>query len=123
METIVIHNENQNLVLIDSVVYSVENGVPCTLIFALQDVTEVTIPETVTNIYSIAFRYCNSLLTITIPNSVNEIGTQAFAACYKLKEINYSGTKADWNTIIKQPNWNSNTGSYLINCTDGTIKK
>ncbi len=123
METIEIHNENQHLVLMDSVVYSVEGGVPCALIFALQSVTDVIIPDAVTSIYSVAFRYCDSLLTISIPDSINEIGSQAFVACYKLKEINYSGTKADWNIIIKQPDWNSNTGSYLINCTDGTIKK
>ena len=37
--------------------------------------------------------------------------------------ITYTGTQAQWNAISKGSNWNYNTGSYTIHCTDGDIAK
>ena len=58
-----------------------------------------------------------------IGNGVTSISSNAFYGCRGLKEIHFTGTKAQWNAIKKVYNWSSNTGSYTIYCTDGTISK
>ena len=45
------------------------------------EITELTIPESVTNISSYAFCGCSSLISVTIPNSVTSIGADAFYGC------------------------------------------
>ncbi|MGM9664528.1 MAG: leucine-rich repeat domain-containing protein, partial [Eubacteriales bacterium] len=85
--------------------------------------TSVTIGDSVTSIGSYAFYNCSSLTSITIPYSVTGIGDKAFWYCSSLTSINFNGTKAQWNTISKGTDWNYNTGSYKIYCTDGTISK
>ncbi len=84
--------------------------------------TSITIPDGVASIGSSAFEGCTGLTSITIPNSVTSIGFSAFYGCTGLTSITFHGTKAQWNTI-KGWDWNDNTGSYTITCTDGTISK
>ncbi|MBR2875733.1 MAG: leucine-rich repeat domain-containing protein, partial [Clostridia bacterium] len=50
-------------------------------------VTELTIPESVTEIKDYAFRGCTSLTSTTIPNSVTSIGRLAFYSCDSLTSI------------------------------------
>ena len=52
--------------------------------------------------------------------NVKSIAQLNFRAGRQLVEIDYAGTKAQWNNISKS-GWNN--GSYInkINCTDGTI--
>ena len=50
-------------------------------------VTEIAIPEGVTEIGEKAFYECKSLASITIPNSVTEIGKEAFKQCESLSKI------------------------------------
>lgn len=52
-----------------------------------QNITSVTIPETVTTIESNSFRACNALQSVSIPNSVTSIGSYAFRACFALASI------------------------------------
>ena len=108
--------------------------------------TNITIPNSTTSIERYSFRYCNSLTSIIIPNSVTSIGNnafygctnltsvtipdcvtsiewRAFRECSSLTSITYQGTKAQWNSIIKESDWDGNTGSYTIACTDGDITK
>ena len=70
-----------------------------------------------------AFMDCSGLTSITIPNSVTSIGTWAFADCSGLTTINFQGTKAQWQAIEKDSNWNYSTGEYAVICTDGTISE
>ncbi len=66
----------------------------------------------------------NSVLTkIVIPFTIKSIGVGAFANCLLLEEIEYSGTMEDWTNITKGSGWNSQTGDYIIKCSDGTINK
>ena len=49
------------------------------------NLTNVTIPDGVTNIFSYAFSYCTSLTSITIPSSVTFFGAYVFSNCTGLK--------------------------------------
>ena len=87
------------------------------------NLTSITIPDSVTNIGDYAFSDCNSLTSITIPDSVTTIGDCAFQGCSSLTSIIFNGTIEQWNNIVKESNWNNNTGEYTIYCTDGEIAK
>ena len=50
-------------------------------------VTEVVIPDGVTEIVSSAFWGCTSLASVTIPEGVTEIGDRAFYECESLTSI------------------------------------
>lgn len=52
-----------------------------------QLVTDLVIPETITEIKSYAFSGASCLTSVTIPNSVTSIGYNAFAKCYGLPMV------------------------------------
>ena len=52
-----------------------------------KEVTEIIIPNSITNIGDYAFSNCNSLTSITIPESVTSIGEGAFSKCSSLTSI------------------------------------
>ena len=62
-------------------------------------VTELVIPERVTEIKSYAFRNCSSLKSITIPKSITSIDTYAFYNCTNLENVYYEGTAEDWEEV------------------------
>lgn len=68
-----------------------------------------------------AFGNCRRLKLISITNSLRNIGANIFAGCEKIL-IRYSGTKEDWNKIIKHPNWANRCKSLVVSCLDGDIK-
>lgn len=77
-----------------------------------------------TTIESQTFNHYNNLTSITIPNSVTSINDNAFRECTKLTRINFNGTKAQWKAIEKDSNWNSNTSNFLVvYCLDGNLDK
>ena len=61
-----------------------------------QLVTELVIPDTVTEIKDYAFYNCTGLTSVTIGNSVTSIGNYAFYNCNGLTSVNYSGDIASW---------------------------
>ena len=65
--------------------YLIDNGK--LILFIGKDLTEYTIPESVTSIEYGAFSGCSSLTSITIPNSVTSIGYAAFRSCSSLTSI------------------------------------
>ena len=52
-----------------------------------QEITNLTIPNSVTSIGDYAFNNCSGLTSITIPNSVTSIGEYAFSNCSCLKSL------------------------------------
>ena len=52
------------------------------------EITNLVIPNEVTNIKQYAFYNCSGLTSVTIPNSVTSIGSDAFSSCSGLTEIN-----------------------------------
>ena len=85
--------------------------------------TSVVMADSVINIGISAFSNCTNLTSVTIPDSVMNIGSCAFEDCTKLTSITYTGTKAQWNSIIKGGSWDYNTGKYVVHCKDGNISK
>ena len=60
--------------------------------------TSVTISNSVTSIGEYAFNYCAKLSSITIPNSVTSIGNYAFQSCSQLTEINVESTNIQYTS-------------------------
>jgi len=85
--------------------------------------TDVVFPGSVTFLGWGAFDGCTALTSVTIPISVTEFSGENFVGCTSLKNINYEGTVAQWQAIVKGQDWARDTGNYTINCTDGIIPK
>ena len=51
------------------------------------EITDLVIPDGVTNISAFSFAKCKSLASVTIPNSVTTIGQSAFRECTGLTTI------------------------------------
>lgn len=63
-----------------------------TAFLAQQDLTGITLPDTITRIESMAFCDCSNLTSVTLSKGLTHIGVSAFAACEKLKEISLPNT-------------------------------
>lgn len=55
--------------------------------YSCVNLTDMTIPNTITRIGASAFRDCSGLLSVSIPNSVLTIGTYAFRGCSGLSSV------------------------------------
>ena len=69
--------------------YSVKEGtrIICNHAFADCSLSNIAIPDSVTDIGDYAFEYCCSLSNMVIPNSVTSIGDYAFYGCRSLSNI------------------------------------
>ena len=88
--------------------------------------TNITIPDSVTEIKFADFEYCSSLKSVTIGNGVTVIRDYAFNGCKSLKSIHYGGKIAQWNELLEifaGKDWNASTPYYTVYCTDGTLTK
>lgn len=92
--------------------------IPRSLFFCCTSLTSVTIPEGVTHIESRAFESCG-FTSVTLPSSLVDLGNFQGMGAFpsKLTDINFNGTKEQWNAIS-----NIDTVSRCtIHCTDGVI--
>ena len=78
------------------------------------NLTSVTIPNSVTKIGSQAFYSCNYLTSVTIGNSVTEIGSQAFYNCNYLTSVTIGNSV----TEIGESAFNAYEGSTEVNISD-----
>ena len=117
----VLHNESKAFIYEYHVLFNKDKS---TLIAYRAKDTNYTIPDSVTNIGSCAFRGCKSLTSIIIPNSVTNIELGAFKSCKYLTSINipnsvtniggsaFSGCESI--TSINIPNSVTNIGSCVF---------
>jgi hypothetical protein len=52
---------------------------------------------------------------------VTSIGEWAFRSCLYLTSITFEGTKAQWNAITKDSDWNYKVPATEVICSDGTV--
>ena len=80
-------------------------------------------PENVTKIGKGTFNKCGNLESIKIPASITSIEDYAFYKCNFLNNVDYTGTKAQWNAIEISDLYNDSLFGYrvTIHCTDGDI--
>lgn len=56
-----------------------------------------------------------------IPQDIKKIACRAFIKCEGFANVNYNGTKRQWNAIEKHVCWDDGLSVYTIHCTDGDI--
>ncbi len=83
-----------NLVIPDGI-----TEIPTYAFMHCSSLKSVTIPEGVTSIGAWAFGYCISLRDINIPQSVTSIGIHSMSGCNNLRKVYYPGTEDQWNNI------------------------
>ena len=87
-----------------------------------ENLTSITIPDSVKSIYQHAFEDCKKLTPVEIPDSVKTIGEYAFSSCYNLeyKEengVNYLGNDGNpHHTLIKAVDTNITSCEINENC-------
>ena len=79
----------------------------------------VKLPSSLTDIGDVAFARCTELKSVELPSGLEFIGWQAFEKCTSLSEINYGGTKAQWNAVFKKQDWRRNIAATGVHCSDG----
>ena len=73
--------------------------------------------EGISTIPANAFRDWRYLTTVNIPSTIRTIEESAFEGCVSLTTINYGARVDNWNNaVIKEKNWNANTGNYTVYC-------
>ena len=100
--------------------------------FGCNDLTSVTIPNSVTTIGNHAFSFCKGLTSVTIPNSVTTIGGYAFHGCEGLTSVTignsvttigeYAFFECDGLTSITIPNSVTAIGSRVFYDCKGLIE-
>jgi len=78
-----------------------------------KNLTSVTIPDTITIIYSSAFNGCVALTSIIIPNSVTQIRSSAFANCTALESVTLP-TNKDFTQIDGSVFENCESLTYIV---------
>ena len=73
--------------------------------YCCENVTAVSLPNTLTDIRFAAFSECNSLTEITIPNSVTNIESMNLTDCDNMETIYYMGTEEEFSKIDFDEDW------------------
>ena len=99
-----------------------ETELLCTNAFEnCKKVKKIELPQGIKNVSRKAFLDCSSLECVSLPISVTNIGELAFSGCNSLSDIHYSGTKAQFEKIVKEALWDVSLEGVSIHCTDGEI--
>ena len=85
--------------------------------------TEIVFPGSVARIAGAICKNCSSLEKVSLSSSVTSIDAQAFYGCSNLNQILFDGTVEQWQAIQKGDGWDWDTGNYIVNCSDGFLRK
>ena len=99
LTAITVHEDNPFYADVDGVLFS-KSGKTLVQYPAGKSGNTYAIPSGVTSIGNRAFGGCDRLKSVTIPDSVTSIGYDAFTGCHSLTDVFYSGSRAQWNTVI-----------------------
>ena len=115
----------QSTVKLESITFGENSSLDTIELAAFQysTIKSIEIPSGVTSISERAFSQCSKLESVTITNNVTNIGSYAFGDCESLITINYEGTMEQWESIEFGENWDNDSGTYTVYCTDGEITK
>lgn len=80
-------------------------------------VTQLVIPEGVTNIDQKTFCGCSSITSVVIPISITSIGYETFYKCSNLQYVYYIGTEEEWSQIVIAYNRYLNNATVYYNYT------
>ncbi|MBQ8212842.1 MAG: leucine-rich repeat domain-containing protein [Clostridia bacterium] len=89
-------------------------------------VTELTIPDSVTEIPRYAFNSCNMITKVNLPKGLISIGESAFAGCTSLSElqmpesVRFVGNRAFFHcsALIEKDSGISYVGNWMIECSN-----
>lgn len=108
--------DNLTDVTIPDSVIVIEDGA----FFDRANIVSITLPSGLTAIGEETFAYCKGLKSIEIPNKVESIDDGAFYSCSMLTDAYFSGNFDEWEKIsIGSGNWSLTDAT--IHCTDGII--
>ena len=92
--------------------------------FAQSDKLEkVTINEAATTLGDHCFAECGALTTVSLGANVSSLGSEVFSGCSALKTVNYGGTLEQWSLLSKADNWDADTQTIDILCSDAGTDK
>ena len=80
--------------------------------YGFENVTSIIIPESVTSIESCAFGNCSAITSIEISENVQSIGIRAFENCSSLMDVYYRGTIESWCNFLFQDNYRESSPMY-----------
>ena len=81
------------------------------------ELTSITIPDSITTIEFDAFLDCSGLTSVNIPASVSSLSSTAFRDCANLTDVNVSGNNAHYKSIDGVVY--SKSGDTLVICPSG----
>ena len=62
-----------------------------------------------------------NLKKVVMPSTIEKISESILVGCTNFEKIEYNGTKAMWQSINKNSNWNYLAKDFIISCKDGNI--
>ncbi len=87
-------NNVKNIIIPDTI-----TNIGARAFFQCINLVSITIPDSVTSIGEYAFAECNNLVSITIPRGVSSIGNCAFANCQSLTDIEVAKENSRYKSI------------------------
>ncbi|MEG1902888.1 MAG: leucine-rich repeat domain-containing protein [Bacteroidales bacterium] len=85
-----------------SVVYTV-NALSYQAFYDCEEVTSVTLPESIIEIGELAFSECSGLTSFIIPEKVEKMGRKAFFKCLNLEKVTIQGSVVGENAFFECP--------------------
>ena len=83
------------------------------------NISSLTVPDGVERIGIYAFSACGNLTSVSLPNTLKEIAAAAIIDNNLLEIIEFRGTVAEWENIVKDDH--SIEMGIIIQCVDGQI--